>query len=440
MQNRAEQAFGGRRHLTYFREFAQHWPNLLGAGLGLALGPAINHYMMNLFGPPLIAEFGWTKAQFALVGVLGIAGMLVLPIAGRITDRFGARVATIIGFSAVPAGYFALSLQSGSIHEFYGILLFTYVLGVFATTFVFTRVVVERFDRARGLALSCLLSFPPLTGALAVQFIGDIIEDQGWRAGYRALAMVSALGGVAAVILIGRSPPQPVEQSTTGASSAAKGSRLNWADFRSIARKPVFLFLLAGMFFCNLPQVLVSSQMNIMLMENGASARFATTLVSAYAISVVVGRFMSGIALDRIPAHIVAIVALGLPAIGYVALASTFDAYWILTMAIVLVGLAQGAETDVSAILTSRKFSMAHYSFIFSLLMASMGIASALGSGVLSGTLAATGTFDLFLAFCALATVIGAICFFLTGRYGREASTVAVAAPPTNSPIAGEQA
>ena len=45
------------------REFASHWPNLLGAALGLAFGTAFNHYMMNLFGPVLIAEFGWSKAQ-----------------------------------------------------------------------------------------------------------------------------------------------------------------------------------------------------------------------------------------------------------------------------------------------------------------------------------------------------------------------------------------
>ncbi len=111
---------------------------------------------------------------------------------------------------------------------------------------------------------------------------------------------------------------------------------------------------------------------------------FATALVSVYAISVVIGRFIGGFALDRVKPHFVAIVSLGLPAIGFVALASSFDVRWVLAGSMALVGLAQGAETDVAAILTSRRFDMGHYSFVFSLLMTSMGLASSLGSILLS--------------------------------------------------------
>lgn len=45
--------------MTYWGEFRSHWPNLLGAALGIALGSALNHYMTNLFARPLLAEFGW---------------------------------------------------------------------------------------------------------------------------------------------------------------------------------------------------------------------------------------------------------------------------------------------------------------------------------------------------------------------------------------------
>ncbi|MCB2076295.1 MAG: MFS transporter [Novosphingobium sp.] len=403
--------------MAYFREFTLHWPNLLGASVGLALGSALNHYMLNLFGPPLIAEFGWSKAQFALVGSLGLIGLFVMPIAGRFTDRFGTRISAIVGFSVVPAGYFALSLMTGDIWQFYGILLLKNVFGILTTTFVFSRVVVERFDAARGLALAFMLSGAPLAGALAVQLVGDIIVDDGWRAGYRTLALISAIGGIASVILIGRA------SKTADAKPVIEPARLTWDEFRALCRRPVFLLLVGGMFFCNFPQVLVSSQMNIMLMDNGATAQFATTLVSLYAISVVVGRFASGFALDRVSPHLVAIVALGLPGAGYFALASPVDTNLLMLTSIVLVGLAQGAETDVSAILTSRKFDMRHYSFIFSLLMASMGIASALGSMVLSLTLLQSDSFDTFLIICAVLTLFGAACFFLTGRYGRDDAT-----------------
>jgi len=381
--------------------------------------------MLNLFGPPLIAEFGWSKAQFALVGSLGLLGMLVMPFAGRFTDRYGTRISAMIGFAVVPACYLWLSVMSGSIYEFFTILVIKNVFGILTTTFVFTRVVVERFDTARGLAMACMLSAPPLIGAIAVQFVGGVIAAEGWRTAYRVLALMSATGGVAAIVLVGRNAARP--------PAAKAGEKLDWAKLREMAGNRVFVLLLGGMFFCNLPQVLVSSQMNIMLMDNGASAAFATSLVSLYAICVVIGRFASGYALDRVAPHVVAIVSLGLPAVGYLAMASTVDARWLLAVSIGLIGLAQGAETDVGAILTSRKFAMRHYSFIFSLLMASMGLASALGSALLGAVLHSTGSFDPFLVICAISTLFGAACFWLTGRYHRTDD-----APDHTQPIPGE--
>lgn len=398
--------------MGYFHEFRAHWPNLLGAALGLGFGTAINHYMLNLFGPALIAEFGWSKSQFALVGSLALISLFFTPVAGRIVDRYGPRKAAMIGFAVVPPAFFAMSLMTGNILQFYAITLVTSTLGILTATMTFTRVVVERFDRARGIALSCMLSCPPLIGAIAAPVIGAIIEDQGWRTAYRVLALLSAAGGIAAITLVGRTSGKPVAKMPI--------PQLSKAEFRGILKNPMFLLLIGGMFACNVPQPLVSSQMTIMLMESHASMAFASALVSVYAITVVIGRFISGYALDRVPPHFVAIVALGLPAIGYVGIASSYDARWVLAGAIGLVGLAQGAETDVGAFLTSRKFDMNHYSFVFAMLMTSMGLASALGSILLSLTLRNGGTFNAFLLVSAAATLGGALCFYLTGRHNQD--------------------
>ncbi len=397
--------------MSYLREFRLNWTNLLGAGLGLGFGSAFNHYMMNLFGPALIADFGWSKAQFALVGAIGLIGMVCTPIAGRVADVLGPRKAAAIGFSVIPTAFLALSFMSGNILEFYVILGIKYAIGILSATMVMTRVVVERFDRARGIALACLLSCPPMIGAISAPIIGHIIEVEGWRTAYRVMALISGIGGIAAVLLIGK-------YVDAAGNARPPAPRLDWAQFREFCRNPVFLLLMAGMFLVNFPQVLVSSQMNIMLMENGATMGFATALLSLYAGTVVIGRFIGGYALDRVPAHLVAIVSLGLPAFGFLILASPLDARWALAMAIAFVGLAQGAETDVASILTSRRFEMGHYSFVFAMLMTSMGLASSTGSMLLSATLRGDGNFNLFLLVCAAVTVCGAACFYLTGSMG----------------------
>jgi len=344
--------------MTYWSEFRAHWPNLLGAALGIAVGSALNHYMMNLFAPPLIGEFGWERSQFALIGTLGLVTMVFVPFAGRFTDRFGARIAASVGFVAMPLCFVAFSLMDGPIWQFFAITVFLHIFGVLTTTLVFTRVVVERFDLARGMALSALMTGAPLAGAVLTPLVGEYIDAEGWRAGYRLMAAISAVGGLIAVSLIGpRKVPEPIEHPE---GQPKRGSGITRGEFTALLRHPSFLLIVAGMFFCNIPQIVVSSQLKLMLMENGATSSSATWIVSLYAGGVIVGRFLCGFALDKVSPQVVAIVALGLPALGFLGLASPFDGPWLLAGAILLVGLAQGAEGDVGAYLTSRTFDLRH--------------------------------------------------------------------------------
>lgn len=419
--------------MAYLREFRFSWSQLLGACLGLALGSGLNHYMINLFGPPLIDEFGWERSEFALVGSLSLFTMFFVPMAGRFVDRFGARTSAIIGFTVVPLGFLAYSLMSGNILVFFAIAAVQSIFGILTTSMVFCRVVVEHFDSARGMALSVAMSGPPLASALAVPFVGEIIDLQGWRAGYHALALLSALGGLGAVLLIGRRKRTPAADDLVKPRPRGPGARMTLAEFIQLVRHPAFLLLVGGMFLVNVPQVLVASQLKLVLSDSGASSRFATLAVSLYALSVVIGRLICGYALDRTASHVVAGVVLALPALGFLILLSPLSATWLLATAVCVVGLAQGAEGDVGAYLTSRKFTLNHYSLIYSFLVAAMGASSAVGALILSFTLHVTDSFVLFLGLCAAATLVGALCFYLTG-YCRDAEALSQDVPLSTPP------
>ena len=164
---------------TYLREFRVNWQQLLAAALGIGLGSALSHYTMSLFGPPLIEEFGWTAAEFALLGSITLVSLALVPVAGRFTDRFGPRLAAIIGFTAIPLGFIAYTMMSGSIVLFFAIYVVQHIFGILTTSLVFARVVVERFVSARGIALSVLMTGPPLAGAVLAPVLGGIINDEG---------------------------------------------------------------------------------------------------------------------------------------------------------------------------------------------------------------------------------------------------------------------
>ena len=392
----------------YFGEIRLNWQPLLAASIGIAMGTALSHYTLSLFGPPMLAEFGWSKAQFALIGSLPLITALLIPFAGRFTDRFGARVAAMVGFTAVPLGFLAFTAMNGNIAEFFAIYVVQHIFGILTTSLVFARVVVERFDLARGIALSILMTGPPLSGAIAAPVLGELIQAEGWRAGYVALALLSGIGGWLAVLLMGSNSRRVVRKNPE--------LQLSWRELFDLLRHPILLLAVVGMFLVNIPQSVASSQLKLVLFDNGISDNAASWMLSLYAIGVIVGRFASGFALDRIATHFVAISALGLPAIGLLVMASPLDLVWIMSMAVLLIGLAQGAEGDIGAFLISRRFDMKNYSLLLSFMTLAILTGNAIGSLILSFTLVLTGSYTPFLIICAVATVFGALLFFLTGN------------------------
>ena len=396
--------------MGYRAEFLSHWRPLLAASIGMALGLALNHYVMSLFAPAMIAEFGWSRAKYALVGSTPFVTMFLIPLAGRFTDRIGARNAAAVGFVALPLGYLALSFMNGSFALFLAILVFKSILGTLTTTMVFARVIVERFDKARGIALSIVMSGAPLIAALAVPLIGEVIELYGWRNGFRALAAISVLGGVITFALMGG-------QRAAAAEARRQSHRLTRQEVASLFTSPLFPLAIGGVLLVNIPQLVAASQMKLVLAENGATGLTSTWIVSLYAAGVAIGRILCGLVLDRVAVHKVAIMVLGLPAIGLAALASPYDSVWLVAGSILLMALAQGAEGDIGAYLISRKFALRNYSLIMSFMTVALTLGSATGAVILSYSLSLTDSYASFLWLSAATTVVGAWLFYLTGRH-----------------------
>jgi MFS family permease len=403
--------------VTFFGEFRINWQSLLATFIGIATGSAIGHYTMSLFSPELIAEFGWSKSQFALVGSLPIVTMFVVPLAGRFTDRFGTRTAAIVGFTAMSLGFLAFSVMRGSIIEFFTIWVLQHIFGVLSTSLVFARLVVERFDKARGTALSVLMIGPPLSGAITAPLLGAFIAAEGWRAAFVALAAVSAIGGLICVTFMNGN----VKQTSAGKKVHVQMSR---AELFALIRHPTFLLLVGGMFLINLPQVFASSQLKLIVLSKGITDQTATWMVSLYAIGVMGGRIIFGVALDRVRAHLVALFALSLPAIGLLILAGSVPAVWLLASGVLVIGLAQGAEGDLASYLISRHFDLKNFSLILGFVKAGLDGGGAIGAAILSYTLHMTDSYGPFLLISAAATLIGALCFFLTG-YSRPRGVTA---------------
>ena len=390
----------------YVGELRANLRPLTAATIGIAFGMSLNNYTSSLFGAQLVNEFGWDRADFALIGIFAIVLVPLFPIIGRLTDVHGVRWSATIGVIGMPVTYFAQAwLNSGAIAVFFGINFLQLVTGAFLTSTVFNRVVAERFTLARGIAFAIIMSGPPIAGGIAAWILGPVTAEWGWRGGYMMLGFIVAVFGVLALILL----PAHVAPREQRPSTLRR-------DFGTIARHPVFWLASLGMLLVNLPQALGSSQLMLMLQERGV-ALTASIYVALYPAGVVIGRFATGFALDRFPTHIVGAIGLALPALGFALLAAGIEAPLVLGFAVLLMGLAQGAEGDVAAYAVARHFPVAIFASAMGLVNASTALGSALGSLALRPMLQTWGNFTPFLIFSTVATVIGAVALLAMGLY-----------------------
>jgi MFS family permease len=398
--------------MTYFGELLHNWNRLLGACIALGMGAALSFFTVSLFGPALIADLGWSKANFALIGSVPLISVFTLPFVGRFADRVGPRVAGAFGFTILTSCFLALATMNGSLWLFLAINAVLGVFGVMTSSLVFGRVIVDRFDKARGIALSVMMSASPLSGAIVTPFIGTIIANHGWRAGYFTLAAMSATGGVIALSLIGKT----MKAASTGPTRAPL--KFTKAELLNFARNPVFLMLMGGMLLVNVPQTFASSQLKLVALDKGLSDSSATWLVSLYPLGSIAGRLMCGIALDRVKTHLVAVLTLGLPALSFIAFTTQAPGIWLLGPAILLIGLAQGAEGDVGAYLISRKFDATNFSLLYAFMNMMVAAGTAIGALFLSATLHGGFGFHPYIVGCAITSLIGALLFGMTGLVG----------------------
>lgn len=395
--------------MSYVRELRENWRPLLAATIGIGSGLSIHGTITSAIAPSLVADVGWTRAEFTMIGSLGFVNALALPFIGRLADTIGVRMTALIGMITMPLAFLAYSMMNGTIAVYTIIFLVQSVLGMTTTATVYTRLAVQNVSNARGMALAIVASGPALTGAILGPVLNTFVEDHGWRASYQALAVFAALVGVVTFLLI----PPDRKPSSDLRQPAGQVRR----DYTAIFHAPAFWIMVAAMLLCNLPQVIMLTQLKFILLDNGVSGSGAAIMFTALSIGMLTGRFLTGAALDRFNPYVVSFVTLGLPSIGLFLIASSFDSTTMLLCAVFSLGFAFGAEGDIIAYIVSRQFDLKVYGSVMGLLTASISIATTLGTLLLSFILLRTGGFDLFLIIVGCTVLIGSALLLLLRRY-----------------------
>jgi MFS family permease len=159
------------------------WYTVLAGAIISCWGYGSWYYGMSALFKPLIAEYGWTRAQLsAAFSMRSIEGGLEGPFGGMLIDKHGPRKITIVSTMIASAGLL-LVLYVRDIWQFVIVWGFVvslgYNLGLYDTV---NAAVAKWFVRKRGRALSIVTIGGGLGGPVVVPIMTWIILNHGWRA------------------------------------------------------------------------------------------------------------------------------------------------------------------------------------------------------------------------------------------------------------------
>jgi len=390
----------------YWGEFRTEWRALASVTLGLSFGLIMMSYAIGIMGPHLIRQFGWSQATFVAIQTLSLLAVVVYPFVGRLADRITARKTALIGVAASPVLFLGLSVM-GDLTSY--AVLFTLQSVILSTTTppVLCRVIVQRFKQAKGLALATAVAGPSLLAAVGGPLLNNFVVDHGWRAGYVALAVASLIGGGLAIALM---PSDLSEAPQPPKKKAARG------DYALIFRTPAFWLLNASVLLCTLPMSVMVTQLGLVVGEHGVIDKTVSIIVSSYAIGMLVGRLISGFALDRLPGPLVASGSLAMSAAGLFVMSQQGGSVAVLAVAVLAVGLSFGAESDIVGYLISRYFPVRVYGSVFGIISSTITVSTTAGAALMSVMLSRTGSYSPFLLIASISVFLGSMMFLLLPR------------------------
>jgi MFS family permease len=404
------------------------WPVVLGAATGMGTGVALYIYVSSIFIEPIQEMFGWSRGDIAIGGMISfITGAAALPLIGRFTDRFGFRRVAIVCALGLSCVYAATAMMPNAYWFYLALMIMGGVFGGGTAAIVWTRPVIATFERQRGLALGLATAGTSIAGMLAPPLLAGVMGEGGWRAGFFVMAALTGLVGMPlALMLIGRARER-VADVVDDVSAALRAPDV---ALREAVRGLRFWLLILAIVCINIPGSGVLGQLAPIISDRGLNDGDVALVMSLYAAGLLVGRVLSGFALDRFPAPLVGAVTTLVPALGILMLMAPAPSFALAAVAVAMIGMQQGAEVDLFAYFISRSFGLKHYGTIYGVIAMAGALSTAVALVLFGQMHDATGSYDLALVIGAVLFGLGAVAFGAMGRRSPTAITAESASAP----------
>lgn len=392
----------------------RNWTVVLACMFGVMLGSTQN-YSLGVMIQPLEVAFGWSRAQITSGSLIyALCGLIVAPLVGTAVDRYGPRRIALIGVVLLPCAMALLSTANGDIRMWWLLWLMVGSSAMLVGPSVWSAAVSGLFDKHRGKALAFTLSGTGLCGSFVPYLVEWLIEGYGWRMAYVGLGLIMFLLVMPTTWFLFTSA---ADRHRTRVDRQVTQPRLSGMTVADAIRSRAFVQISLGGFILALVSTGFVANVVPVLVANGFARSHAAALAGLVGIGIIVGRLGGGFLLDHFNARIVTGIAVFLPAVSGMMIMAAPQSVPVVTAALVILGLAAGAELDGAAYLSSRCFGVRRFATLYGFI----GGVIVLGAGI--SPMAANAVYDAFQSYDAALwalvplAAVAALLFMTIGRY-----------------------
>lgn len=371
-------------------EWKRYWPLPVAAMLGYSTS-SLHTYGLGAFVEPLQDAFGWSRARVSLgLTIAGLTGAVMAIPVGVLVDRIGPRIIGLFGVIAMTGAWALLGTATGTFTNWVVLWSILAIANLGLQGTVWTKAVGSRFHSARGMAFAVTLAGAPVTAALLPPIATALIAAYDWRTAFAGVGLLWLIVALPMLLLFFRSAQEAAGKRGEPVDHAVAEVTMSGLTFAEAARTSAFYKLLLACGFLAFTVIGLVVHFVPILTGLGADRMAAAGVAALIGISSIVGRFGTGYLLDRFPSNIVGGLIFLFPVLSCLLL--LFDGANPVSQAAaaILFGLTVGAEVDVVAYISSRRFGLKSYGSIFGSMMAALSV------GVALGPLAAGAFYDGF--------------------------------------------
>lgn len=385
----------------------------------LFIGYGMRH-TFGIFFKPILAEFHLDRATLSLAFSINLLAYgLSQPLAGRLSDRFGAKFVILGSVLLTVASMFLLHYASALWHLYllYGLM----GIGNSGTAFVTHVGFISRWFPSRKATALAIANTGASVGQFALVPVAmALILNSNWRTAYLILAIAMILTAVPPIFLVlGRDSPKEsrATASESGQIEIQRGTPFALGHWTDAFRTVPFWQLGGSYFVCGYTVTTITVHLASYVTDQGFPEMAAARVLAITGGVNVVGILIIGALADRCGRKNPLALTYFIRGLSYFLLLYV-DSLWGIYFFSVLIGLSLLATIPPTSALTGDFFGRENVGTLFGFITLSHQIGSAVSSYTGGKLFDLTGSYQLAFLISGLLCMAATLCC-LTIREGR---------------------